>query len=90
MDIRLLGRICPKPCERRCRRAAVDDAVSIYLLKRYVADVDLESSKPYSPACRPKWDKRVAVVGAGPAKPFNTRIGKIKDDEKGHFRLRQR
>jgi len=63
----VLGRICPKPCERGCRRAAIDDAVSICLLKRYVADVDLESAKPYSPACKPKQDKQIAIVGAGPA-----------------------
>ena len=62
----VLGRICPKPCERGCRRAALDEAVSICLLKRYVADVDLESDKPYSPACKPKRDKSVAIVGAGP------------------------
>ncbi|MCK4291738.1 MAG: FAD-dependent oxidoreductase [Planctomycetes bacterium] len=63
----VLGRICPKPCERSCRRAAFDDAVSICLLKRYVADVDLESALPYSPQCKPKRGKRVAIVGAGPA-----------------------
>ncbi len=63
----VLGRICPKPCERGCRRAAIDEAVSICLLKRYVADVDLESAKPYSPACKPAQDKRVAIIGAGPA-----------------------
>jgi len=63
----VLGRICPKPCERGCRRAAIDDAVSICLLKRYVADVDLESGKPYSPARGPKRGKSVAIVGAGPA-----------------------
>ena len=63
----VLGRICPKPCERGCRRAAIDEAVSICLLKRYVADVDLESAKPYSPACKPGQGKQVAIVGAGPA-----------------------
>jgi NADPH-dependent glutamate synthase beta subunit-like oxidoreductase/ferredoxin len=63
----VLGRICPKPCEKGCRRAAIDEAVSICLLKRYVADVDLESDKPFSPACKPSQDKRVAIVGAGPA-----------------------
>ena len=63
----VLGRICPKPCERGCRRAAIDEAVSICLLKRYVADADLESARPYSPACKPKQGKRVAIVGAGPA-----------------------
>jgi len=63
----VLGRICPKPCERACRRAAFDEAVSICLLKRYAADVDLQSAKPYVPACKATQDKRVAIVGAGPA-----------------------
>ncbi len=63
----VLGRICPKPCERGCRRAAIDEAVSICLLKRYVADVDLESAKPYSPTCKHAQGKRVAIIGAGPA-----------------------
>ena len=63
----VLGRICPKPCERGCRRGAFDQAVSICLLKRYVADLDLQSAKPYLPTCKPTQDKRVAIVGAGPA-----------------------
>jgi ferredoxin len=63
----VLGRICPKPCERGCRRAAYDEAVSICLLKRYVADVDLQSANSYMPLCKPAQDKSVAIVGAGPA-----------------------
>jgi len=63
----VLGRICPKPCEKGCRRAVFDEAVSIGLLKRYVADLDLQSSNPYLPSCKPTQDKRVAIVGAGPA-----------------------
>ena len=63
----VLGRICPKPCERGCRRTVIDEAVSICLLKRYVADVDMESAKPYSPTCKPVQNKRIAIVGAGPA-----------------------
>ncbi len=63
----VLGRICPKPCERACRRAVFDEPVSICLLKRYVADVDLQSANPYLPICKPKQGKRVAIVGAGPA-----------------------
>jgi ferredoxin len=62
-----LGRICPKPCEKACRRADYDQAISICLLKRYVADVDLRSAKPYMPPCEPGQSKRVAIVGAGPA-----------------------
>ena len=63
----VLGRICPAPCEKPCRRAAHDQALSICLLKRYAADVDLQSDKPYLPQCKPKRSKRVAIIGAGPA-----------------------
>lgn len=61
-----LGRICPEICEKGCRRAAHDGPVSICLLKRFVADVDLASEHPYMPECRPSTGRRVAVVGAGP------------------------
>jgi ferredoxin len=63
----VLGRICPRPCERGCRRAVFDEPVSICLLKRYVADLDLQSANPYLPTCKPSRGKRVAIVGAGPA-----------------------
>ena len=35
-------------------------------LKRFVADVDLESGQPYLPPCQSPTGKRVAIVGAGP------------------------
>jgi NADPH-dependent glutamate synthase beta subunit-like oxidoreductase len=41
----ICGRICTHPCELNCRRAEVDEAVSIRLLKRFVADWDLENHK---------------------------------------------
>lgn len=63
----VLGRICPKPCEKGCRRGVYDKAVSICLLKRYVADVDLLSENPYIPQCKSTNEKKVAIVGAGPA-----------------------
>ena len=63
----VLGRICPAPCEKSCRRAVYDAAVSICLLKRYAADADLQSSRPHVPYCMPRQGKRAAIVGAGPA-----------------------
>jgi ferredoxin len=63
----VLGRICPAPCEKVCRRTQHDEAVSICLLKRYVADVDLAAGTSYLPTCAQGQDKRVAVIGAGPA-----------------------
>ncbi len=62
----VLGRICPAPCEKVCRRTQADAAVAICLLKRFVADVDLALTEPYAPECAPPSGKRVAVVGAGP------------------------
>lgn len=62
----VLGRVCPKPCEKGCRRNAADGAVAVCQLKRYVADVDLASPSPYLPECKPDSGKRVAIVGAGP------------------------
>lgn len=63
----ILGRICPAPCEKGCRRGSCDAAVSICALKRIVADRDLASAEPYRPPCRPSTGRRVAVIGAGPA-----------------------
>ncbi len=63
----VLGRICPAPCEKACRRKQHDEAISICLLKRYVADVDLQSQSPYVPKCEAHRGKRVAIIGAGPA-----------------------
>ncbi|MFN2165786.1 MAG: FAD-dependent oxidoreductase, partial [Anaerolineae bacterium] len=66
------GRICTHPCELNCRRVEVDEAVSIRLLKRFLADWALEHQDPDSgveeqvPPLPPD-AKRVAVIGAGPA-----------------------
>ncbi|NLF68294.1 MAG: FAD-dependent oxidoreductase [Candidatus Anammoximicrobium sp.] len=62
----ILGRVCPKPCEKGCRRQGADGPVEVCELKRHVADRDLASGKPYLPPCRPDSGRRVAVIGAGP------------------------
>lgn len=58
----VLGRICPAPCEKACRRGRLDAPVSICLLERFVAD-----ETEYSPTRAPATHKRVAIVGSGPA-----------------------
>jgi glutamate synthase (NADPH) small chain len=62
----ILGRACPAPCEKGCRRGAADGAVAVCRLKRFVADADLASGDPYRPERAPPTGRRVAVVGAGP------------------------
>ncbi len=63
----ILGRVCPKPCEKGCRRKGADGPVAICDLKRFVADEDLATDNPYLPPCKPDSGKSVAVVGSGPA-----------------------
>jgi NADPH-dependent glutamate synthase beta subunit-like oxidoreductase/NAD-dependent dihydropyrimidine dehydrogenase PreA subunit len=67
----ICGRICTHPCEVNCRRAEVDEAVSIRLLKRFVADWEVQNpeqaeGEELPPAPSPN-AQRVAVIGAGPA-----------------------
>jgi ferredoxin len=62
----VLGRICPAPCEKICRRRGLDSAVSIRLLERYAADVDLASGDPYLPPRLTDTGKKAAIIGAGP------------------------
>ena len=37
----IVGRVCVRPCEENCRRANLDEPVSIKYLKRFVADQEL-------------------------------------------------
>ncbi|HPR56604.1 MAG TPA: [FeFe] hydrogenase, group A [Deltaproteobacteria bacterium] len=61
------GRVCPHPCESDCRRNALDGAVNINGIKRFVADWDQYQLSPYKPECLPDTGFKVAIVGAGPA-----------------------
>lgn len=61
-----LGRVCPHPCEEKCRRGLIDEPVSIQWLKRFAADQDLMSEESFIPECDPSTGKRVAVIGGGP------------------------
>ena len=63
----ILGYICQAPCEKVCRRASIDQAVSICQLKKFVASFDLNSETSYFPAKAKSSGKRVAIIGAGPA-----------------------
>ena len=61
------GRICIHPCETKCRRGELDEAIAIRTLKRFASDWYFENigmaEKPF-PVTR---SQRIAVVGAGPA-----------------------
>ncbi len=61
------GRVCPHPCETNCRRGIEDEPVSINQLKRFVADYEMKSGKRLPIPVALPTNKRVAVVGGGPA-----------------------
>ena len=62
-----IGRVCPHPCETACRRAFVEEPLSIAFLKYFAADNDLASENPYMPEIADATGKTVAVIGGGPA-----------------------
>ena len=59
-----IARVCPRPCESKCRRGEHDEAINIAGLKRYAADGIGPSHVPEP------WHSTgmsVAIVGGGPA-----------------------
>ena len=61
-----IGRVCPHPCEKACRRKNVEEPINIAQLKAFAADMDLKSDS-YLPDVMVRSGKKVAVVGGGPA-----------------------
>ncbi|MFO7984725.1 MAG: FAD-dependent oxidoreductase, partial [Desulfatiglandaceae bacterium] len=62
----VLGRVCTRPCETVCKRGEVNAPVSICALKRYAADGEQGLWKERSGMAE-ETDRKVAVIGAGPA-----------------------
>ena len=56
--------ICEHPCEARCRRNMIDDAINIRGLKRYAVD---HAGVVPQPECAPSTGKKVAIIGGGPS-----------------------
>lgn len=61
------GRICPAPCESACVLGINDKAVTIEEIEKNIIEIAFEKgfAKPRLPKL--KTDKKVAVVGSGPA-----------------------
>lgn len=61
------GKICPAPCESRCRQGDITDVpVAIRQLKRFIADHVVHNTEYHDDRRSPN-GKRVAIVGTGPA-----------------------
>ena len=68
----MCGAICNRRCEDACTRGTVDQPIAIDEIKKFIADRDLSAETRYVPLCEnPEGkfyeDKKIAVIGAGPA-----------------------
>jgi NADPH-dependent glutamate synthase beta subunit-like oxidoreductase len=66
-----IGRVCHHPCEQACNRAKDGEAISICVLKRFADDHGAAGEENFylreMTAFPASIDRRVAVVGSGPA-----------------------
>jgi len=60
-----IGRVCVRDCENACRRNMVDEPVACNYLKRFIADQD--KFEMWTPEVKPAKNKKVAIIGGGPA-----------------------
>ncbi len=62
------GRICPRLCEEDCTRTALDEAVAVDDIKKFIAQKDLEHDVRFVPKKRHDYsDKKIAIIGSGPS-----------------------
>lgn len=62
------GHVCPRYCEEECTRMNVDESVAIDEIKKFIAEMDMKSEHRFVPKKRHDYsDKKIAVIGAGPA-----------------------
>ncbi len=60
------GRVCYHPCETYCNRAQFDVPVAIQAIERFLADYGYENEE-IVPYVEEKKNKRIAIIGSGPA-----------------------
>jgi len=65
------GRVCPHPCEKSCRRALVDEPISIMVLKRVAADHEWQHH--HQPPMRPRPRPAKKSSWSVPARPADLR-----------------
>ena len=61
------GLVCTRPCEFMCVRGRIDTPVSIKFLKAFAAEKALAEGRYTNPEKMPDKNKKVAIIGAGPA-----------------------
>ena len=66
--VSVCGRVCNAPCEGKCRRAQIDEPLSIRGLKRFASDQAERGMLPMpSTIVSKSAGKKVAIIGGGPS-----------------------
>jgi len=63
----ICARVCFHTCEDKCRRAALDDSVSIRGVKRFLVDQEVIVQKPEILESERNAKRKIAIIGGGPA-----------------------
>ncbi len=63
----ICARVCFHTCEDKCRRATLDESVSIRGVKRFLVDQEVIVQKPESRESERNAKRKIAIIGAGPA-----------------------
>lgn len=62
------GHVCPRYCEEACTRNSVDESVAIDEIKKFIAEQDMKEEHRFVPKKKHNYsDKKIAVIGSGPA-----------------------
>ena len=62
-----IGRVCPHPCEKSCRRRLVEAPISIAQLKYFAADQVRKDGNAHPVRIAAPTGKKVGIIGGGPA-----------------------
>jgi len=65
--VSVCSRVCFHPCENKCRRATLDEPLSIRGVKRFMVEQEITAQVPEIRESEANATRKIAVVGAGPA-----------------------
>jgi formate dehydrogenase beta subunit len=63
----VLGYVCDRVCENKCRRGELNEAVTVRELKRFAVEHDEQRMWENDSMEKPASGKKIAVIGSGPA-----------------------
>lgn len=65
--VAVCSRVCFHPCEFKCRRSTLDEAVGIRGLKRFLSEQEVVYQLPEIRESAKNERRKIAIIGAGPA-----------------------